>query len=152
MEGESIKSNVKSDARSATDEMYASNEGLELDPPSHGDDALANLMDSMEQFVAEDSTVIHNANDGATDQKHETRGSRRLQRTNATEETSDTRPSSSGTVDAIPAKRPQMNQASSQASKKVKKGRKGIWSVENVLQNPKSPLVDANLKVRNLSS
>ncbi|KFY52826.1 hypothetical protein V496_08112 [Pseudogymnoascus sp. VKM F-4515 (FW-2607)] len=146
MEGESIKPNVKSDAKSATDEMYASNEGSELAAPSHGDDALANLMDSMEQFVAEDSTVNHDANDGATDQKHETRGSRRLQRTNAAEETSDTRPSSSETVDAIPAKRPQTNQASSQAPKKAKKGRKGIWSVENVLQNPKSPLVNANLK------
>ncbi|KFZ23796.1 hypothetical protein V502_01753 [Pseudogymnoascus sp. VKM F-4520 (FW-2644)] len=145
MEGESIKSNVESDARSATGQMYASKDGSEITPSSHGDDALANLVDSMEQFVAEDSTANYNANDGATDQKHETRGSRRPQRTDATEEASDTKPLSE-TSDAIPAKRPQRNQASSQAPKKAKKDRKGIWSVENVLQNPKSPLVNANLK------
>ncbi|OBT67260.1 hypothetical protein VE03_02651 [Pseudogymnoascus sp. 23342-1-I1] len=131
---------------SATGEMYASNEGSEVAASSHGDDALANLMDSMEQFVAEDSTDNHNTNDGATDQKHETRSSRRSQRGNATEEASDTGPLSSGASASIPAKRPQRNQASSQASKKVKKDRKGVWSVENVLQNPKSPLVNANLK------
>lgn len=150
MEGESIKSNVESDARSATGQMYASKDGSEIPPSSHGDDALANLVDSMEQFVAEDSIANNNANDGATDQKHETRGSRRPQRTNATKEASDTKPLSE-TSDAIPAKRPQRNQASSQAPKKAKKDRKGIWSVENVLQNPKSPLVNANLKVCNAS-
>ena len=149
MEGKSIKFNVESDAMFATGQMYASKDGSEISPSSHGDDALANLVDSMEQFVAEDSTANYNANDGATDQKHETRGSRRPQRTDATEEASDTKPLSSETFDAIPAKRPQRNQASSQAPKKAKKDRKGIWSVENVLQNPKSPLVNANLKVRN---
>lgn len=148
MEGESIKSNVESDAKSATGEMYASKDGSEMPLSSHGDDALANLMDSMEQFVAEDNTADHNANDGSTDQKHETRGSRLSQRANATEETSDTWPLPSGTSDATSAKRPQRIQASSQAVKKAKKGR-DIWGVENVLQNPKSPLVNANLKVRN---
>ncbi|OBT78836.1 hypothetical protein VF21_02536 [Pseudogymnoascus sp. 05NY08] len=145
MEGESIKFNIESDAMSATGEMYASNDGSEIAHSGHGDEALANLMDSMEQFVAEDSTADDNANDMSTDQKHETPGSRRSQR-NATEEASDTGPLSAGTPAATPAKRPQRNQASSQPAKKAKVGRKGIWSVENVLQNPKSPLVNANLK------
>lgn len=133
---------------SAMGEMYASNDGSEIAHSSHGDDALANLMDSMEQFVAEDSTDNHNANDVTTDQKNETPGSRRSQRTNATEETPDGGPLSAGTPAATPGKRPQRNQATSQPAKKAKSGRKGIWSVENVLQNPKSPLVNANLKVR----
>jgi hypothetical protein len=148
MERESIKSNIESDAMSAMGEMYASNDGSEIAHSSHGGDALANLMDSMEQFVAEDSTDNHNANDVTTDQKNETPGSRRSQRANATEETSDAGPLSAGTPAATPAKRPQRNQATSQPAKKAKSGRKGIWSVENVLQNPKSPLVNANLKVR----
>ncbi|OBT88485.1 hypothetical protein VE02_03485 [Pseudogymnoascus sp. 03VT05] len=130
---------------SATGEMYASNDGSEIVHSGHGDEALANLMDSMEQFVAEDSTADDNANDMSTDQKHETPGSRRSQR-NATEEASDTGQLFAGTPAATAAKRPQRNQASSQPAKKAKVSRKGIWSVENVLQNPKSPLVNANLK------
>ncbi|OBT58473.1 hypothetical protein VE04_01514 [Pseudogymnoascus sp. 24MN13] len=146
MEGESIKSNIESDSMSVTGEMYASNDGSEMPHSSHGDEALANLMDSMEQFVAEDSTDNHDTNDITTDQKHETPGSRRAQRTSATEEPSDTGPLSAETSAVTPAKRPQKNQATSQPAKKAKNGRKGIWSVENVLQNPKSPLVNANLK------
>lgn len=126
--------------------MYASNDGSETAAPSHGDDTLANLMDSMEQFVADDSTANHNTNDMATDQKHETRGSRRSQHADVTEETANTRPPSAETSDAIPAKRPQRVQAIPQTTKRAKRG-KDIWSAENVLQNPKSPLVNANLKV-----
>ncbi|KFX86938.1 hypothetical protein V490_08701 [Pseudogymnoascus sp. VKM F-3557] len=145
MEEDSINSKAVPDARSATGEMHPSNDGSEAAAPSHGDDTLANLMDSMEQFVADDSTANHNANDVATDQKHETRGSRRSQRTDVTEEMADTGPPSSETSDAIPAKRPQRVQVSSQTAKRARRG-KDIWSAENVLQNPKSPLVNANLK------
>ncbi|OAF63433.1 hypothetical protein VC83_00329 [Pseudogymnoascus destructans] len=78
--------------------------------------------------------------------KHEMPGSRRSQCTSATEEASDTGPLSAAISAVSPAKRPQRNQASSQTAKKAKKARTGIWSVENVLQNPKSPLANANLK------
>lgn len=150
MEGESIKSSAEFDAMSATGEINALNYNSGIQPSSHGDDALANLMDSMEQFVADDNTTSYNANDGATDQKYETRGSRRSQRTTSTEDMPDSEPLVPRTSDAISAKRPQKTQASSQAAKKAKRGR-GIWSTENVLQNPKSPLVNANLKVCNAS-
>lgn len=148
MEGELIKSSAESDAISATGEINALNNDSEMQPTSHGDDALAYLMDSMEQFVADDNTTDYNDNDGAIDQKHETHGSRRSQRTNSTEEMPDSGPLFARTSDAISSKRPQKTQASSQAAKKAKKG-KSIWSTENVLQNPKSPLVNANLKVCN---
>ncbi|KFY33544.1 hypothetical protein V494_07505 [Pseudogymnoascus sp. VKM F-4513 (FW-928)] len=126
--------------------MDDSNDGSEIPSPSHGDDALANLMDSMEQFVADDGAADNDANDMSIDQKHETRGSRRSQRTSASEEAAGAGPLPPRISEATPAKRPQRDQASSQSAKKAKKGKKDIWSVENVLQNPKSPLVNANLK------
>jgi hypothetical protein len=148
MAEQSNNPSVQFGAYFAPAETYATNDDSQQAASSYGDDTLANLMESMEQFVAEESPVNHDANDGATDQKHETRGSRRSQRTNATDDVADTLPPSPGPSIAIPAKRAQRKQANSQAAKKAKKD---IWTAESVLQNPTSPLVNANLKVCNAS-
>lgn len=44
---------------------------------------------------------------------------------------------------AVPTKRSQPKQA----KKQPKRAKKDIWTAENVLQNPKSPLAHVNLKV-----
>src|SRR5690554_6592255 len=90
-----------------------------------GEDALANLMESMEQFAAEGSVVNRNTDSEATEQKVEVRSSRRSQRTSATDAITDPIVLSPKTSKAVPAKRAQKNQSKPKTAKRAKTD---IWT------------------------
>src|SRR5690349_7517202 len=148
MAGQSMASDIKLGAPLEPGETHACNDSPQKAASNHGEEALANLMASMEQFVAESSSIGHNTNDETTEQEIEARDLHQSQRASVTDDITDTIICSSKSSDVIPAKRAQRNQPKQPPVKKAKKAKKDIWSAENVLQNPKSPLVDANLKVR----
>jgi hypothetical protein len=113
---------------------WASNEWA-----SNEHDPLRSLRESMEQFVTADNPNTH-----ATDHlmnEQEVQGGAASDAIDLDASFTSTSPVSSR---AAPAKRPQRKQGKTQPAKKAKKD---IWTAENVLQNPKSPLVNANLKV-----
>jgi len=106
---------------------------------SNEHEPLRSLRESMEQFVTADHSSTH-----ATDHlmnEQEVQGGAASDAIDRDAAFTSTSPVPSR---AVPAKRPQRKQNKTQPAKKVKKD---IWTAENVLQNPESPLVNANLKV-----
>lgn len=103
---------------------------------------LASLTESMKQFVAEND-ANYLTNQVAIEQEVQSHGLGRSQVANTTDDASASASSSPG-PSTIPAKRPQRKQKSLQTAKKAKND---IWTAENVLQNPKSPLIHADFKV-----